>query len=103
MCCAGAGYAAPVTAGSVQEAAAWLSANGQTAQIALESLKPAADGMLTVALKQPDSVNWVITFAFVGLEVFTGIILAVILKFIDVEKNIEKEQQEIKARKAGMK
>ena len=43
--------------------------------------------------------NWVISFAFVGLEVFTGIILAVILKFINVEKNIEKEQAEIKARK----
>ena len=56
--------------------------------------------MLTVALQQPDSVNWVISFAFVGLEVFTGIILAVILWFINVEKNIAKEQEEIKARKA---
>ena len=97
---AGAGYAAPITAGSVAEASSWLAANGQTAQVALESLKPAADGVLTVALQQPDSVNWVITFAFVGLEVFTGIILAVILWFINVEKNIAKEQEEIKARKA---
>ena len=90
---------APVTANSVAEDSSWLAANGQTAQVALESLKPAADGILTVALQQPDSVNWVISFAFVGLEVFTGIILAVILKFIDVEKNIAKEQEEIKARK----
>ena len=97
---AGAGYAAPITAGSVAEASSWLAANGQTAQVALESLRPAADGVLTVALQQPDSVNWVITFAFVGLEVFTGIILAVILWFINVEKNIAKEQEEIKARKA---
>ncbi|MBQ2462800.1 MAG: MFS transporter [Clostridia bacterium] len=97
---AGAGYAAPITAGSVAEASSWLAANGQTAQVALESLKPAADGVLTVALQQPDSVNWVISFAFVGLEVFTGIILAVILWFINVEKNIAKEQEEIKARKA---
>ena len=68
--------------------------------MALESLKPAADGVLTVALQQPDSVNWVISFAFVGLEVFTGIILAVILWFINVEKSIAKEQEEIKSRKA---
>ncbi len=98
---AGAGYAAPIAAGSVAEASSWLAANGQTAQVALESLKPAADGVLTVALQQPASVNWVISFAFVGLEVFTGIILAVILKFINVEKNIAKEQEEIKARKEG--
>ncbi len=52
----------------------------------------------TVAAAQPSSVIWVITFAFVGLEVFTGIALAVILKFINVEKNISAEQAEIKAR-----
>ena len=95
-----AGYVAPITAGSVAEASSWLAANGQTAQVALESLKPAADGVLTVALQQSANVNWVISFAFVGLEVFTGIILAVILKFINVEKNIAREQEEIKARKA---
>ncbi len=98
---AAAGYAAPITAGSVAEASSWLAANGQTAQVALESLKPAADGVLTVALQQPDSVNWVISFAFVGLEVFTGIILAVILWFINVEKNIAREQEEIRARRAA--
>ena len=82
------------------EASAWLAANGQTAQVALESLKPAADGVLTVAVQQSANVNWVISFAFVGLEVFTGIILAVILKFINVEKNISREQEEIKERNA---
>ena len=97
---AGSGYVAPITANSVAEASAWLVANGQTAQVALESLKPAADGVLTVAVQQSASVNWVISFAFVGLEVFTGIILAVILKFINVEKNISREQEEIKARNA---
>ena len=95
---AGAGYIAPITAGSVSEAATTLAANGWTAQVALESLKPAADGVLTVAMQQPANVNWVISFAFVGLEVFTGIILVVILKFLNVEKNIAKEQAEIKAR-----
>ena len=98
---AGAGYAAPITAGGVAEASSWLAANGQTAQVTLESLRPAVDGVLTVALQQPDSVNWVISFAFVGLEVFTGIILAVILWFINVEKNITREQDEIKARRTA--
>lgn len=94
-----AGYLRPFTAGSTAEAASVLAENGWTAQVALENLKPAADGVLTVALRQPDSVNWVITFAFVGLEVFTGIALVIILKFIDVEKRIASEQAEIKARR----
>ncbi|MBO4289318.1 MAG: hypothetical protein J5865_04365 [Lachnospiraceae bacterium] len=98
---AGAGYIAPITAQSTEAAASTLAANGWTAQVALESLKPAADGVLTVAMQQPTSVNWVISFAFVGLEVFTGIILVVILKFLNVEKNIAREQAEIKARHEG--
>lgn len=93
-----AGYIAPITANSTAEAATTLAANGWTAQVALENLKSAADGVLTVAMQQPDTVNWVISFAFVGLEFFTGIILAVILFFLNVEKNIGKEQEEIKAR-----
>ena len=95
------GYIAPITAGSVTEAASTLAANGWTAQVALESLKPAADGVLTVAMQQSAGVNGMITIAFVGLEVFTGIILAVILWFINVEKNIAREQEEIKARRTA--
>lgn len=95
------GYIAPITAGSVTEAASTLAANGWTAQVALESLKPAADGVLTVAMQQPTGVNGMITIAFVGLEVFTGIILAVILWFVNVEKNIAREQEEIKARRTA--
>lgn len=53
----------------------------------------------TIAYAQPANVSWVITFAFVGFEVFTGLALAIILKFINVEKNIESEQAEIQARK----
>ena len=93
-----AGYLAPFTASGTADAAAKITANGWTAQTALETLKPAADGVLTVALRQPDSVNWVITFAFVGLEVFTGIALAVILFFLNVEKDLPAKQAEIRAR-----
>lgn len=93
-----AGYLAPFTANSVAEASAKLAENGWAAQVALENLTPAADGTLTVALQQPHSVDWVISFAFVGLEVFTGIALIVILFFLNVEKNLPAEQAEIKAR-----
>jgi len=93
-----AGYLAPITAGSVSEATSVIASNGWTAQVALESLKPAADGVLTVAMQQPDNVNWVISFAFVGLEVFTSIIAFVLLFFLKVEKNLPQEQAEIKAR-----
>ncbi len=93
-----AGYLAPFTAGSVAEASARLAENGWAAQAALESLRPAADGVLTVALTQPRSVNWVIAFAFVGLEVFTSAIAFVLLFFLNVEKTIGGEQAEIKAR-----
>ena len=95
---AAAGYIAPITANSVADAASKLAANGWTSQIALESIKPAADGVMTVAMAQPNSVNWVISFAFVGLEVFTGIALVIILFFLNVEKNLPAEQAEIKAR-----
>ena len=93
-----AGYIAPITAGSVTEAAAKLTENGWISQIALDELKPAADGVLTVAMQQPNSVSWVISFAFVGLEVFTGIALVAILFFLNVEKKLPEEQAEIKAR-----
>ncbi|MBO4414163.1 MAG: MFS transporter [Clostridia bacterium] len=93
-----AGYLAPITASSTADAASQLAANGWTSQVALENLKPAADGVLTVGLAQPGSVNWVISFAFVGLEVFTGIALVAILIFLRVEKKLPQEQEEIKAR-----
>ena len=54
---------------------------------------------VTVAAEQSESVKNAITFSFVGLETFTGVILAVLLVFLSVEKEIEKKQAEIKARK----
>ena len=52
----------------------------------------------TVAVVQSDIVQNVITFGFVGLEAFTGLILAVLLIFLNVEKDIDKKQAEIKKR-----
>ncbi|HBM03891.1 MAG TPA: MFS transporter [Ruminococcaceae bacterium] len=54
---------------------------------------------VTVAAEQSETVKNAITFSFVGLETFTGIILVVLLIFLNVEKGIEKKQAEIKERK----
>ena len=53
----------------------------------------------TVAAVQSVATKNAITFSFVGLETITAIILIIILAFINVEKHIDKEQEEIKARK----
>ena len=54
---------------------------------------------VTVAAAQTETVKGVITFGFVGLEVITGVILAVLLVFLNVEKDIEQKQAEIKERR----
>lgn len=53
----------------------------------------------TVAAVQSAATKNAIIFSFVGLETITAVILIIILAFINVEKHIEKEQSEIKARK----
>lgn len=53
----------------------------------------------TVAAVQSAATKNAITFSFVGLETVTAVILIVILAFVNVEKHIDKEQEEIKARK----
>ena len=53
----------------------------------------------TVAFTQNLSTQQFITFSFVGLEVFTGIVLVVLLFFLNVEKGIEDKQKEILKRK----
>lgn len=47
---------------------------------------------------QSETVQSVITFGFVGLETFTGVILAVLLVFLNVEKNIGEKQAMIRSR-----
>lgn len=55
------------------------------------------DGV-TVAAEQSEAVKNVITFAFVGLEAITGIVLAVLLVFLSVEKTIGRKQTMIRER-----
>ena len=54
---------------------------------------------VTVAAAQSEAVKSVITFGFVGLEVITGVILAVLLIFLNVEKDIGRKQAQIRARR----
>ena len=54
-----------------------------------------------IAITQPDQVKEVITFAFVGLETITGVILAILLIFLSVEKTVGRKQAIIKARQGA--
>ena len=49
----------------------------------------------TVAIDQFEGTKNVITFYFVGLEVFTGVALALILLFVNVEKTVARKQAAI--------
>ena len=64
-------------------------------------IAPKFDEMGNILTTQPDAAKNFITFAFVGLEVFTGIILAVLLIFFSVEKTIGRKQAIIKTRQGG--
>ena len=61
-------------------------------------VQPYYDDAGTLIATQTDAVKNMITFGFVGFEVITGVILAGLLIFLNVEKGIEKKQAEIKAR-----
>lgn len=55
------------------------------------------DGV-TVAAEQNQAVKDTITFAFVGLETITGLLLAVLLTFLGVEKTLSRKQAVIRER-----
>lgn len=56
------------------------------------------DGVTQAAVQSAATQNF-ITFSFVGLETITGLILAGLLVLLRVEKDIDKKQAEIKARR----
>ena len=97
---AATGYQAPVvtTKAELQSALEEIAANGWTTQLAAADLKAAADGSITIALQQNASVNNMITFFFVGLEVFAGLLFAFMLMFVRVEKTLEPKQKSIRER-----
>ncbi len=64
-------------------------------------IAPKFDELGNILTTQPDAAKDFITFAFVGLEVFTGVILAVLLIFFSVEKTVGRKQAIIKARQGA--
>lgn len=80
-----------------------LSANGYVAPItgevpsditnAVQKTINNADGSISTIFKQNDSVINFIVFAFLGFEILTGLISAILIWFIDVEKNISRKQK----------
>lgn len=58
-------------------------------------IEPETVDAVTIAFEQSESVKNAITFAFVGLEAITGIVLAGLLVFLSVEKNIERKHKVI--------
>ena len=72
-------YVGLTTQQSPEQIAAWLSNLGEF-------------GKNTVSFVQTSGTNNFITFAFVGLEVFTGLACAIILLFVGVEKTVDKKQ-----------
>ena len=80
-----------------------LSANGYVAPItgevpsditnAVQKTINNADGSISTIFKQNDSVVSFIVFAFLGFEILTGLISAILIWFIDVEKNISRKQK----------
>ena len=76
------GYVAPIT-GEVS------SDITNTVQKTIEN----ADGSISTIFNQNDSVINFIVFAFLGFEILTGLISALLIWFIDVEKNISRKQK----------
>lgn len=97
-CLNASGYIPPVNAGSLEEAQSVLSQNGWVSQLAIGDYKALVDGTFTVGIQQSDKTLNVISFLFVGLEVITGIISAVLLAFVGVEKTLKRKQDVIRAR-----
>ena len=64
-------------------------------------IAPKFDEMGNILTTQPEAAKNFITFAFVGLEVFTGIVLAVLLIFFSVEKTVSRKQAIIKDRQGA--
>lgn len=56
-----------------------------------------SDGSLTYIFVQNSAVNNAFIFYFLGLETITGLLCALLLAFIPVEKSIKRKQDEIRA------
>lgn len=55
-----------------------------------------SNGTFSLIFNQPDAVNNVFIFFFVGLEAIAGLVYAVMLMFVNVEKTLPRKQQLIR-------
>ena len=96
----GAGYVAPFTATTetLEAVLQQIASLGYSLQIDPSLLKPAADGVYTIAIAQPDAVNTVFVLFFVGLEAIAGLVYALMLIPVTVEKTVGKKLVIIRAR-----
>ena len=62
---------------------------GLTTQLSADQIASLTSPTAAIAFVQESGVNGFITFAFVGLEVITGLLCAGILLFVNVEKTID--------------
>ena len=92
------GYIPPINVGSIAEAESILAQNGWLSQLALGDYKALIDGTYTIGIQQSQSTVNLLAFLFVGLEVITGILCAVLLAFVGVEKTLGKKQKMIRER-----
>ena len=84
------GYVAPITKAEY---------TGQIGtQLTPDQIAALTDPKATVAFNQSAGVNNFFTFAFVGLEAITGLVLAGLLVFLTVEKTIEIKHKKIRER-----
>ncbi len=84
------GYVAPITKAEY--------AGQAGTQLTPDQIAALTDPKATVAFNQSAGVNNFFTFAFVGLEAITGLVLAGLLIFLTVEKTIEKKHKKIRER-----
>ncbi len=84
------GYVAPTTLNEfIANAGNYI---GLETQLTIEQIGQLVDPSSAIAFVQNADVNNFIIFAFVGLEVITGLLCAGILLFVKVEKTIGKKQ-----------
>ena len=97
---ASGGYIEPFTA-TIETLAATLEQIknlGLTLQIDPNLLKPTLDGIYTIAVNQNETINFIFILFFVGLEAIGGIVYALMLIPVNVEKTVNKKLVVIRER-----
>lgn len=85
------GYVAPTTLSEYTSNPGLFS--GLVTQLSSDQIASLTDPSRAIAFAQSGGVNTFITFAFVGLEVITGLACAAILLFVNVEKTISRKHK----------